>query len=44
MSPEISIPKLQTVLSRVMYVPPIAGSLTLAKNAIVGTNMQYTAT
>jgi len=26
-----------------MYVPPITGSLTFAKNAIIGTNMQYTA-
>jgi len=40
----IYVPMLHTVFSRVMYVPPIAGSLTFAKNAIVGTYTQYTAT
>lgn len=34
------VPKLDTVLSNVMYVPPTAGSDTLAKNAITATNMQ----
>lgn len=33
------LPRLAIVLSSVMYVPPIAGSLTRAKNAICETNM-----
>lgn len=35
-----SEPRLLTVFSRVMYVPPMTGSLTFAKNAIIGTYIQ----
>ena len=35
-------PKFAKVLRKVMYVPPITGSLILAKNAIIATNMAYT--
>ena len=37
-------PKFDTVLSRVIYVPPIRGSLTFALNAIIDTNMLYNVT
>lgn len=40
----IYIPKLAIVFRSVMYVPPIAGSLIFAWNAIWATNMQYTVT
>ena len=33
------LPKFVSVLSKVMYVPPMVGSLTLAKNAICATNI-----
>jgi hypothetical protein len=36
--------RFDTVLRRVMYVPPIAGSLILAWNAMVETNIEYAAT
>jgi hypothetical protein len=32
------------VFNNVMYVPPTAGSLTRAKNAIIATNIQFVAT
>ena len=38
------LPKLVIVLSRVIYVPPIAGSLILAKKDIWATNMLYRVT
>ncbi len=38
------IPKLAMVLRRVIYVPPIDGSLILAKKPIMETNMLYRAT
>lgn len=34
-------PRLVTVFSRVMYVPPILGSLILALKAIIATNIEY---
>lgn len=37
-------PRFARVLRSVMYVPPNAGSLILAKNAITATNMLYSAT
>lgn len=37
-------PRLDTVFKRVMYVPPIRGSLTLALKAIIDTYMLYSVT
>lgn len=37
-------PRLDTVFKRVMYVPPIRGSLTLALKAIIDTYMLYRVT
>ena len=42
-SPQI-IPRLVIVFSRVIYVPPTAGSLILAVNAIIATYIEYNAT
>jgi len=40
----VYLPRFETVLSSVMYVPPMIGSLTLAWNAIWDTNILYTNT